>query len=489
MLQTARLRPRGSYLQSRELVVMEPNILFKKDTGELPKKNKYLSALLNEYSDPACVVEEILEPHYREVQANTRPKFISKEFFPGTFVFGRAKKAKSPAFGRTGKLNRKRLVEKNAVCHLNLLENNNLLHFFALEKKMIAKAAAAVFTFKNKKGIPLMDLIAEQEFTDTLWAVLKMLIGHNKYVFWPTFQDINAFGEKLAISLINDLRLQDMTLRKLIKLSILTGLVGINLKEEFYKDIGGSGVGPSLMRTKNIIRLNRKISLKRNVENAKRELLSRLNEKMEIDDRDEYLKRLKKTQRICFFTDDFIETIFDLHWIQRQVEIFPGNKVILIPQASRFGNDFSFLDIERIINLSSLRKLKRFIYQGRVIPFLGPQMGGINFLRLPYALLRLIAESDLLVVRGARAFEMAQDVEKPIFFGFNVVREYTESLVGLSAEAAPPVFIFKYPRERCFGSFRGRSRPIRMTGPKRARLSQYTALEYFAKNKEVGNVH
>jgi len=66
-----------------------------------------------------------------------------------------------------------------------------------------------------------------------------------------------------------------------------------------------------------------------------------------------------KSPKLIVFTDDYIETIFDLKFVERQLDYNSNLRVCLIPRARRYGNDASYTDVIRLLEEPVFRSLKR----------------------------------------------------------------------------------------------------------------------------------
>jgi uncharacterized protein with ATP-grasp and redox domains len=264
-----------------------------------------------------------------------------------------------------------------------------------------------------------------------------------------------------------------------LKISITSGLLGLNQKT--------SASATSKIFRKNIIPIQKGVGIDEQMKRIKRKLTNKANEKMAIDCWLEYKRDNleKKGGSIVFFTDDYIEMIFDLKFIEMQLH-FNNNLVIhLVPRFQRYGNDASYVDVINILEEPIFKDLRAFIGEGRLqIIRNGPRSGTVNGLSISQQVADILKESDCVVVKGARAYEMLQGIQKVSYFGFAVCREISEAVTGIDAEQGKLVFIRQNIGERSFDGFRNRrSRPFITNRGRRIFLSTTTALDNCLKDR------
>jgi SAM-dependent methyltransferase len=88
----------------------------------------------------------------------------------------------------------------------------------------------------------------------------------------------------------------------------------------------------------------------------------------------------------------------------------------------------------------------------------GPKLGTVNLTKLHPSILNLLEDCEFIDARGARNYEMMQGINKNVFFGFMVCREFSEATTGLNAEDTPLIYIKHSSGERSFSGFRKRTK-------------------------------
>jgi len=215
-------------------------------------------------------------------------------------------------------------------------------------------------------------------------------------------------------------------------------------------------------------------------------LIEVINIKHQINHVDKYISDLLNpiNKSIGIFTDDYIETIFLLKFYEK---VLLNNKsviVYLIPKSNIAGNDATYEDVQDILDMEIFHKLKKFRNEKRlIIRNDGPQIGGLNLLKLNSEILQIITELDILDVRGCRAFEMAQGIKKTTYFSFNIIREISESITGIDGESRQMVLIKQKPGQYCFKDFTKRYKNFKIApSGRKFMVVPFTVYDYFQKN-------
>lgn len=319
----------------------------------------------------------------------------------------------------------------------------------------------------------LCDLIALQEYTDIFRRLILALLLGNPELEVNTYRELNEVGGAISLAILP--KLDNLRLHELLKMSLAAGLIGLNLKT--------SASATSKIHQSGIIPLSLHECIDQQLARVYEQLQRKTQEEMAIDYWEDYEKHVLQTQpkNLVVFTDDYIETIFDLKLVERQLYHNPNLTVCVIPRARRYGNDASYEDVVRLLEEPVFRTLKLQNSQGRLkVSPDGPRLGTVNGLRISQGVADQLKRCDALFVKGARAYEMLQGVGKPAYFGFAVCREISEAVTGINAETGALVFIRQHPFQRTFSGFRmRRSRPHEFRTGRRSFLCQITSRDLY----------
>ena len=296
------------------------------------------------------------------------------------------------------------------------------------------------------QGKLVKEQIYNQEFIDIIRNVIE-------YTFYGTLENrilpsdrFNKLAETImpiVITKIKDLQLTELDV---FKLSILSGLSGLDLK--------GAPAAASTYA-------NEGISMRQyfdmSPEHAADEYLNILLSKLEntiapVFDWDIFNYFLKSKNKLVWFTDDYIETYFDLHFIQIIFELHPNINIEIIPKNGRYGNDMSWQDLERITDNTIFTSLRNYFLSGRLsINRLGPLMGAANIRKLSNSCVKSILTADFVLLKGCRVHEMLQGgLNVDTFSCYVVCRNLSEIVSGYSSSDNPLLFIHLDKKEFAF---------------------------------------
>ena len=191
---------------------------------------------------------------------------------------------------------------------------------------------------------------------------------------------------------------------------------------------------------------------------------------MAVDHLNSLLAVLERgTVRVVWFTDDLIETALDLLVIQHLVQHYPTMRVTVVPRRRRTDNDATYGDVLELLRHSVLRPLATTdrTSTGRVhISPHGPAHAAPRPDKLHPILLRDLDDADAVVVKGGRNHELLTGtLNRPMWTGYVVVREFTESQSGFDSRTAPPVFVHAPAGTVPWWGWRGRAHRITQVTP------------------------
>ena len=303
------------------------------------------------------------------------------------------------------------------------------------------------------EGKKLGEAIWNQEFIDVLRRIITYTVCGDPTAPFDTHVAFNQFSRNLMPPVIDLLRQHRYTPQEILTLSIYSGLSGLDMK--------GSGAAASTFAHAGI-----PMEPLMSVSPSDAALLYWNQLRTGIDAsrpifewrQFEEESTANGPSHIAWFTDDLIETYLDLAFLESFLMQCDLLHVTLISRSGIFGNDASYEDILSILasdlfpTLSTLLKCNRLQVCSK-----GPSMGALNLKKLSPEAVRIVAASDIVVVKGCRAHEMVQGgLNKPSYTGYVVSREYSESVSGLDARKSPILFFKLDQGEYAFYGFRER---------------------------------
>ena len=344
-----------------------------------------------------------------------------------------------------------------------------------LQESDLAEGVINVLEDAYSSGKKFCDVIYNQEFDDIFRRIeAGFLVGDPEYAF-NVYTLMKNTGRKIALWIINHLEKDDLSVNKLLTISCLSGLIGLDYKT--------SATAASPINLKNIIRIPLSSLKKSDYVNALAQLHTKGQHAPAIDDRLTFLDMVlneKSSLHISFILDDYIESIFDLKLVEALLQSNPAISISLIPRKDCYGNDISYKECIELINLPLFNYLSRlFASDEKRITIIedGPRLGCFNGRKMSTTVAKTLGNSDILYVKGARNYEMIQGIKKPTFYSFSVCREISESVTGIPADSGAPVFIYQPSGQRTFEGFRERNAGIAI-GTSEYGLAKLTAKEF-----------
>ena len=412
-------------------------------------------------------------PPNKVARAGLVRDLFGEDYIPGTFIL--AERKESPAF----------LWDDCDGDYENWIRAITQSHVKALLRakflrppdagfmEAVENATLAILDTPLESGLKLSERITNQQVTDIVWRILKALLAGDPYAPYHVFREFNELGHSYATGILR--RESPNEPEPAFRRSIVAGSVGIDIKAAY------TAVGPSPLVSVGVIRLSTSQG-KRSLKSVQREIDLRAAHTFQIDCYDDFHRDVLTepgSVSLLVFTDDYIETVFDLWAIQVWLLSKHDLKVTIVPKWGQHANDASFNDIMTLLNdplfddLNALRNTRFY-----VLPY-GPAGSGINAYEFSPHILKALVSADVILFRGARAYEMVQGIKKVTFFAFNVLRSYTETLTGLDATRCPTVLLRQDAGVKSFNDFRARAeRKHTLTSGRVIGLARMTALEY-----------
>ncbi|MCX6680094.1 MAG: ARMT1-like domain-containing protein [Methanothrix sp.] len=306
------------------------------------------------------------------------------------------------------------------------------------------------------KGNKLKNCIWNQEFIDIIDKVIIFSLFGNfetKYATHKKFRDISRKIMPIIIKRVSEDRLE---LKDYLKLSIISGISGLDLK--------GSNAASSFISHGGIpMALYYNMEPVEAAERYYHDLTSRLNSPTPIFEWDYFLEQIKMSNiKLVWSTDDYIETFFDLLFINYLLKKYNNISITVIPKRETYGNDTSYSDILEMLKLceNEYDVIQKLLKDGKRfnINRCGPSMGAVNIKKLSNEVVDLIDQSNLVVIKGCRAHEMVQGSLNKISYSMYVVaREFSESVTGYDAREMPLLFFHLPPGGYAFKGFKNRN--------------------------------
>ncbi|GAB3487644.1 ARMT1-like domain-containing protein [Amycolatopsis cihanbeyliensis] len=165
---------------------------------------------------------------------------------------------------------------------------------------------------------------------------------------------------------------------------------------------------------------------------------------------------------LVLFTDDLIETAVDLLFLQHLLRRHPRLRVTVAPRSGRTDNDATHADVRLLLSHAALRDLAAAVDTGRVaVSPHGPATAAVLLDKLHPTVLRTLHDADAVVVKGGRNHELLTGtLDRPLWTGYVVAREFTEAQAGYDARPGPLMFVHAAPGQRPWWGWRGRAHRI-----------------------------
>jgi len=303
------------------------------------------------------------------------------------------------------------------------------------------------------KGIPIGARIFNQEFTDVLNALISYFLEGDPNYEFRTNQAFNDLGAKVGQSIL-ERHLHDADdLKSLLGYSIASGLIGLDMKGSISAASALTNTGIPL---RPILGLDTS-SMADTIFMALRKVVSK---GFVIDHWSTFRNEVVEgeNRRLVLLTDDFIETMFDLHFVRKLLDRNSSLTVSIIPRNGQYGNDASYADLMNMLSLPLFSSLLPCFSSGKLrILSGGPRMGTVNLRKLSTAAVEELRTGSVVYIKGCRSHEMVQGgIDAVTYTSFVVAREFTETETGLDAREAPLLFFRSAPGEYAFWGFKGR---------------------------------
>lgn len=400
------------------------------------------------------VTEKILSSPYELAEIDTIYEICGKDYFPGFFLL--SERREQPDFLlEEASLSYKEWAKSKFRAELEQLYEEQYFREKILEygKENAIMDAYMILGFQTKWNKKFDEVVSSQLFGDIFRRIIMFLLTGNPHSIYHNHREFNELG-KVVISKLLELT-PDYNFHERLVQSVLSGLIGMDLKEKRNSTIPVS--------LDSVILLGISESLEDKIQRVYKETHTYIKTytDMKIDHYNNYYQDViaGHNKEICWMTDDYIQTIIEMKFIEEQMCFNQTLKFHLVPRYGNYSNDASYLDVLDLLGLDIFKELRRFKDDGRfMICKYGMDIGAFDGYRLSKELAKVIMKSDLLVISGARGLEMAQGISKPVYFtGIAVCKAYTETITGLDKNKGDLIFVKQDKGKYLFNDFKARA--------------------------------
>lgn len=390
---------------------------------------------------------------YEAMSCEQKKKLLPEDYEPGTFYI--SERSENTAFlfdepsqsfydwyyeSITGEL---RQLKKNSQF------NDRLIRYGENE---LIKDTYEVLSFKVSSGVKFYETIPNQEYSDVFRRIILFLLFNDPNYEINSYREFNELGLRLIPTVLAK---GQYTLKQRLIQSIYSGLIGMDIKDEL--------AATSPLSREKIIALSGSESdeIKQQIIFDRLDYVA-MNCDIDVNSWDSFDKlvvRADSITRLCWFTDDFIPTLFEMKFMENLLSSNHNIIITIIPRVQSYSNDASWSDVKSFLKLPVFDRLSRYATEGRfIVCEKGMAGGAFNGLKLSKECAEVVESSDYVVIAGARSYEMGQGLMKHTFFtGIAVCRTYSETVTGVCKDDGGIVFLEQLPGEKSFKGFRSRS--------------------------------
>lgn len=417
------------------------------------------------------IIKEILKTPYKRVGEHKVHKLMGESYIPGLF-WVRDRKEKPAFLFEESEITLEQWLIRKLEVELEQLQKSEKLSVIIekMGKETVLFHAMNILMFEDDDNIRFLDKIINQEYSDIFRRILMLiLVGDSLYIF-NNHKEFNDLGKKAVPLILENTKQYDF--RKRLYQSIASGLIGMDMKEK--------NISTAPISLKNNFYLEQADLLE--FTNILEEYISDQN-KIGIDCFEKYSEEVinGKNINIAWITDDYIQTIFELKFIEEQMEFNESLIFTLIPRYDAYSNDASYDDVKEMLEFNILSNLNNYYRCNRFrICREGMDISTFDGYRMSEEVYEIIDNADIVVISGARAFEMSQGMNKIVYYtGIAVCKSYTESITGFSKDSGKLIFLRQEKGEHSFENFKERATRKMQTENGIIQVAGKTAKEYY----------
>ena len=419
----------------------------------------------------AFISQEILKSPYPRVDHQKVHQLMGKNYVPGLFWL-RDRKEKPAYLSEESKIPFHLWLYQKFEAEADQLAKNPLLAQAIAQtgKETILTHALHILEFYDSDHIMFLDKIINQEFSDIFRRILMLILTGDSLFIFHNHREFNELGRQ-TVPLILECTKQ-YSFRDRLFQSVAGGIIGLNIKEE--------KISTAPISLKNNFSLN---------QTTIPELCDKIEvcihdpRKIAIDCYNEYYNEVinGKNVTVAWMTDDYIQTIFELKFIEEQMTYNLSLTFTLIPRYDSYSNDASYADVMDMLRLPVLERLHQYYRSGRFyVCRNGMDISTFDGYRMSEEVYRLLNHADIVVISGARAYEMSQGMDKIVYYtGIVVCKSYTESITGFSKDSGQLIFLRQGKKEHSFENFAKRAERKMHTDDGLIPVAGKTAREYY----------
>jgi len=395
-------------------------------------------------SDPTNLTLKASQIYNHLIKSNKRARYlylINENYVPGTVTIAE----RYQHFTHSIHLNNFQewiiALIKDFIYSISIIQDLGDYNSRLINK--LTEIAFKILTFKIQNfNKSIVDIATIQQTTDIVNRTVKIILFSDQFHKIHINKEFNELGKCIAFDMID--HFINMNLKDQIKFSVVSGTVGYEIKNSFKSCI------PSSLITDRVIRIYENDNRVPN-DTIFKNIMEKIKDDFVIDQIDQFISDVTQNNtKLAFFTDDYIESIFDMIIISKLLRQNPDLGVTLIPRNGQYANDFSCEDSYEILENNIFNYLRTSIGKRFNIIETGPKGSGISINEFSDKVLDVIKESSLVLFKGARVFEMVSGVNKKCYFAFNIIHEQSSLLTGISAKNAPSIFVKQEPSEVLF---------------------------------------
>lgn len=427
------------------------------------------------------IVDEIVKTPYQCIEEHKVHKLMGADYIPGLF-WVRDRRERPDFLLRESETALDQWLLRKLAGELEQLSKSKRLSETIQKtgKETILSHAVNILMFVDGNNVPFLDRIINQEYSDIFRRMLMLILTGDSLSIYNNHEQFNELGKRTVPLILEKTRRYG--LRDRLYQSIAGGLIGMDRKEENISTAPVSLESTFSLHQEKVTELSDQ--LERYIGNP---------DKIGIDCFDWYDSEVirGKNKKVVWITDDYIQTVFELKFIEEQMQLNESLLFTLIPRYDSYSNDASYKDVMEMLDFNILSTLRMYYRQKRFrVCRDGMDISTFDGYRLSEEAYAAITEADVVVLSGARAYEMSQGMNKIVYYtGIAVCKAYTESITGFSKDSGKLIFLRQGKGERSFAEFEKRATRNMQTENGLIPVAGKTAREYYEErygNDETG---
>lgn len=430
----------------------------------------------------SAIVEYICKTPYSLLSTNQYNTLFTSDYEPGTFYISERSDQNADFLFDEPIQSFKNWFQNVLIGELHQLKTvdsfSDQLNKYG-ESSLLEDAYHILF-FETYSGKMFYETIPNQEYSDTFRRIVLFLIYNDPNCEINSYEKFNSMGRILIPPVLERGK---YTLKERLIQSIYSGLIGMDIKDEL--------AATSPLSREKIIALAGKESDAQKINTIFERLdvvsKSGLIDISSWDYFEQEIVNCKSKVSLCWFTDDFIPTLFEMKFMEELLSYNSNIFITIIPRIQSYSNDASWKDVEDFMTLHVFSTLRQHKENGRFsICHHGLAGGAFNGKKLSAKCAKIMIECDHVIISGARSYEMGQGIKKSTYFtGIAICRTYSETVTGVCKDDGGIVFLKQKPGTKSFEGFRDRrtKRHYCSLHNRWFPVARKTALDYLCSNQ------